>query len=257
MNASEQSVTPGQPWWGEFAVPAGDTLRTEINGLCVTITRRPGEWQIATVRATDTGENALAEPRRYIFEDADERVYLTPRLAARPVVMRPLNPLTVAPGAQAEIYVSSPVLVQIAVGPERTVLEEVFPVQPSDTWFGESTIAGELCYASRTRARLRADELTPSNDRAMTAVRISNRASDPLNIERLALRAPNLDLFATATGALWTEDIALDRAGGDRLTRLTRIDGPPRHAHGAALLDTARAPAARNFFARAFGEMFT
>lgn len=238
-------------------MPSGDTLHAEINGMRVMITRRPGEWQVETIRATDAGEDPATEPRRYIFEGSDERVLLTPRLADRPVVMRPLSPLTVAPGAQAEIYVSSPVLVEIAVGPEPTVLEEVFPVQPSDTWFGESTIAGELCYASRTRARLRPDELPPTNDRAMTAVRISNRASDPLSIERLALRAPNLDLFATAAGGLWTEDIALDRAGGDRLTRLTRIDGPPRHAGDAALLGTAREPTARNFFARAFGEMFT
>ena len=256
MNASGQSVATEQPWWGEFTVPPGETLSTEINGMRVTISRRPGEWQVATVRATDQAGDA-AEPRRYVFEHTDERVYLLPRLADRPVIMRPLNPLTVAPGAQTEIYVSSPVLVQVAVGPDRTALEEVFSVQPSDTWFGESTIAGELCYASRTRARLRPDELPPTNDRAMTAVRISNRGSDPLHIERLALRAPNLDLFATAAGALWTEDIALDRAGGDRLTRLTRIDGPPRHAHGAELLGTAREPMARNFVVRAFGEMFS
>lgn len=255
MNANEQAAAAGQPWWGEFVVPAGDTLSTEINGMRITIARRSREWQVETVRAADA--DTAPESRRYVFEQTDGRLLLTPRLADRPVVMRPLSPLTVASGAQAEIYVSSPVLVQIAVGPEATVLEEVFPVQPSDTWFGESTIAGELCYASRTRARLSPDELPPTNDRAMTAIRISNRAADSLSIERLALRAPNLDLFATAAGALWTEDIALDRAGGDRLTRLTRIDGPPRHAHDASRLCTAREPAARNFFARAFGQMFS
>lgn len=223
----------------------------------VAITRRPSEWQVETVRATDQADGQPVEPRRYVFEHTDEHVYLTPRLADRPVIMRPLAPLTIAPGAEAEIYVSSPVLVQVAVGPERIVLEESFTLQPSDTWFGQSTIAGELCYASRTRARLRPDELPPTNDRAMSAVRVSNRGSDPLRIERLALRAPNLDLFATAAGALWTEDIALDRAGGDRLTRLTRIDGPPRHARNAALLAAAREPTERNILVRAFGEMFS
>ena len=225
--------------------------------MCVAITRRPSEWQIETTRAADPLADMPAELRRYVFEKTDERVYLTPRLADRPVVMRPLTPLTVAPGAEAEIYVSSPVLVQVAVGPERVVLEESFAQQPSDTWFGQSTIAGELCYASRTRARLHPDELPPTNDRAMTAVRISNRGDDPLRIERLALRAPHLDLFATASGSLWTEDIALDRAGGDRLTRLTRIAGAPRHAGTAELLSAAREPTERNIFVRAFGEMFT
>lgn len=238
-------------------MPSGDTLHAEINGMRVAITRRPSEWQVETIRATDPADGQPVEPRRYVFEHTDEQVYLTPRLANRPVVMRPLAPLTIAPGAEAEIYVSSPVLVQVAVGPERIILEESFTLQPSDTWFGQSTIAGELCYASRTRARLHPDELPPTNDRAMSAVRISNRGSDPLRIERLALRAPNLDLFATAAGALWTEDIALDRAGGDRLTRLTRIDGPPRHARNAELLGAAREPTERNILVRAFGEMFT
>lgn len=223
----------------------------------VTVTRRPAEWQIETIRAADAAADTPAEPRRYLCEKTGERIWLIPRLADRPVVMRPLTPLTVAPGAQAEIYVSSPVLVQVAVGPERVVLEESFAQQPSDTWFGQSTIAGELCYASRTRARLRPDELPPTNDRAMTAVRITNRGDDPLRIERLALRAPNLDLFATGGGTLWTEDIALDRAGGDHLTRLTRVDGPPRHARNAELLGAAREPTERNIFVRAFGEMFT
>jgi hypothetical protein len=89
----------------------------------------------------------------------------------------------------------------------------------------------------------------------MTAVRISNRGDDPLRIERLALRTPHLDLFAT--GTLWTEDIALDRAGGDRLTGLTRIDGPPRHARNAELPGAAREPTERNIVVRAFGEIFT
>ena len=83
--------------------------------------------------------------------------------------------------------------------------------RPSDTWFGPSTLEGELCYESKTAVRFNLDNVPRRPHRAISVVRIRNRTDTQLSLERLKIPLPNLSLFGTEDGQLWTESITLER----------------------------------------------
>ena len=116
-------------------------------------------------------------------------IALTPALADRPVVARPEKPFCLPAGAEAVVYVSSPLWVVLSTAQDLK-LAEIPIVRPSDTWLGPSTREGELCYASRTFLRLSLDNLPRRPHRATSMVRILNHADTALPLRALKLPAP-------------------------------------------------------------------
>ena len=134
---------------------------------------------------------------RFACGATEDAIELLPVLADRPVVSRPDVPLHLLGGAAIGLYVSTPIWVRLKTG--TRVLLEVPSRAMKNTWFGDHG-SGELCYGSRTRARMRLGELPIRSHRAVTRVELRNRSSRTLDLERLNLPVPQLRLFASAEG---------------------------------------------------------
>ena len=119
-----------------------------------------------------------------------------------------------------------------------------------------SPLEGELCFASRTLWRLRPDDEPLRPHRALTAVRIVNRASSALSIERLKLPAPHLALYQAADGTLWTQDVRYVRSEGDDFAALRLRDRAPAGAEGAVRLAEPRERREEHGVVRAFQSLF-
>jgi hypothetical protein len=184
----------------------------------------PKELRVSTLRGTDPlliADDAPALPapqppdeaevQRIGLQDAPKEVTLRPALADRPVVARPRVPLTLPPGRQVAIFLSTPLWVQLEADGSPQTLLDVPTFRPSDTWFGPSTVRGELCYASVTQAHMDLAQLERLPHRVISAVVIYNRANDPLMLKRLKLPAGQLSLFADERGFLWTQSLTLER----------------------------------------------
>jgi hypothetical protein len=85
---------------------------------------------------------------------------------------------------------------------------------------------------------------------------VSNRAQTPLSVERLKLPLPNMSLFETADGQLWTETVTLHREQDGELAPLELGQTPPSHVEGASLLAGPREEPVRGSLIRAFGGVF-
>jgi len=129
-------------------------------------------------------------------------------------------------------------------------------VRPSDTWFGPSPDDGELCYASRTSCRLDLGALSLRPHRALTAVRVKNRASGPLLLERLNLPVVYLPLFCSAGGVLWTRDVTFDYIQGQDYAPLNYGAATPAHADGAELVSPPRHAPSGSLVTRVFSSLF-
>ena len=257
-------------WWDEIEAGPGETAYWRVGPTEVWATRHDLEWQVAwrtTGEPLDTDLAFEAPARnRPVPEDAETvrfamakpppTLRLAPRLADRAVVTRPEKPFRVPSGENIEVYVSSPLWAAAEVGPERGRLHEIPLSRPSDTWFGPSTTEGELCYAMRTVARLSLDKVPMSPQRAVTAVRLRNRASDPLAFERLRLPVATLSLHADADGNLWTEAVRLQRQEEGDLAELEVDRKPPASAGETKLVSSARQPREANAIIRAFSSLF-
>lgn len=268
MTTNDQDKNTGI-WWGTFTAALEQSLLWEIDTMRLSVLRKAHEWQVAQTfiglcekdditcrmargeRITDTD----TKPRRYIFTKTQDTLRVMPQLADRPVIVRPADMLHVLPGQETTIYVSSPLWLRIDVHEPAITLGD-FPIQrPSDTWFGPSTMEGELCYASSTQGRLHLAELPHRPHRAVTPVSIINHSEEPLVLERLSLPVPFLSLYGSDEGTLWTNGITMRRESDTDIAEITVSDAPPPTEYITHRLTGPRKEAEQNMLMRAFGAL--
>ena len=130
-------------------------------------------------------------------------------------------------------------------------------LRPSDTWFGPTTMDGELCYASQTYARLNLENLPIGPHHAITQVTIQNRAESQLLVEQLKLPVPYLALFEASDGLLWTQGITMTRSRDTDMADLQIEKGAPDYAGTLKLLSDARQTTSIKTAIYAFGTLFS
>ncbi len=171
-------------------------------------------------------------------------VNLRPRLADRPIITRPEMEVVLGPGVSTDVYLSSPLWIEVCVGGEA--LCELPTWRASDTWFGPDTTHGVLGYAGRTSLRTQRSEVYDTPSRVATLATISNRQSRPVVLDRVALPMPNMGVYRDRDGRFWSDSVrvhcledkeaevtitapksaqglALERVGGPR--EIARSDG--------------------------------
>lgn len=228
------AVTESRIWWGSYRLEPPQCGRWRIGPLTLWVERLHGEWRLAydmtedpldpevevelpaTVPDLLRHENAI----RYGLVGDDPCFHVTPMLPDRPTVTKPERPFVVLPGESLVVHVSTVLWLQFEAGEQRRRLTELPIFRPSDTWFGDSTLEGQLCYASHAFCRLRLEELSRTPYRATTAVTLHNRSREPLRLERLKLPCELLSLYHAPDGGLWTEDVSVTRSGADNYAQV-------------------------------------
>jgi hypothetical protein len=256
-----------QAWWRPHRVPSGRTLTLRLGPLTLSAHRSGGEWLLSTeeideaeARPDATLEMSDARPQeyvRYVCRDPQDRIAFRPMLADRPMVVRPLQAVYVLPGEETIFYISTPVWVGVVVGEKEALLCEMPVSRPSDTWFGPSTLTGEICYAARTQARNVLAEVPLRAYRVVTALRVENRADTPLPVEKLSLPVPLLSTWGRSDGSLWSDTVHLQRVTDSDMAAVRVEPGAPAHASDAVLLAKPRAQASKGNLIRAFSGFFS
>lgn len=204
--------------WSKTWPVADSPLQVEVGDLSLTLSRLSHEWQLNyawskkgndggfSCKFLDAAPRPRAETDRIAMEKMTTEVTLQPRLADRPVVVRPYSPLTLPARNRITLYVSTPLWLAVMFSPE---LQRELPAQQlSDTWMGALTGRGELCYGSHTHARLDPDLLLKRPFRALTPITIHNEGNQDSRLERLSIPAPFLSLYARDEQLL-TEPLAI------------------------------------------------
>ncbi len=250
--------------------PLGTTAHWRLGPLVLYAWRGPNEWRVAWRSepdaldrsfscAVETGEapdEGSLTVHRYAFSTGSDTIRAEPALADRPVVVQPATPLFLPPGQNATLYVSTVVWVRLLVGDEDELqLLDTPTHRPSDTWFGQSTRWGELCYASRTLARTSSAQVDDYPHRAITPVVIENSGDDLLTVEQLRVPAPNLSVYSGNDARLWTDTVVFDRRHG-LSDAVLRINRKPAGEPGCEELGEPRESLQANVVVRAFSRLF-
>ncbi len=259
-----------EPWWGDFELAPGSAGRWSIGPLRLWVEHHPREWRIAWRSGGDMFDDssrveiglplgqadADAAVERYSFGEINAHMAIVPLLADRPVVSRPELPLFVPPQQSITLYVSSPLWLQLRGGAQAALLREMPIVRSSDTWSGPLIEEGGLCYHASTLALTSLDGFPFSPWRAVTPIRLINRAEDTVAVERLSLPVPYLSLFQAPDGTLWTQAVELEHRAATALTLAQLGSRAPTEAGAAQRLAAPRSRADRNLLAKAFGSLF-
>lgn len=194
------------------------------------------------------------ERMRFAFQRTESTLSIRPALADRGVVVRPDVIFSIPPKEESTVFISTPVWITLSPGTAEPVLD-VPCNRPSDTWFGPNTRVGELAYASRTRATQAFDEVTRMPHRAVSVVKIRNRAASALRVERIMMPVENLSLFADDAGYLWTETVTLEREADGDFAAMKLGKGAPDESGGAARIVGPREKHEKGISLRAFGSL--
>lgn len=259
-----------EAWWDSRTLEPAHGLRWRFGPLDLFIFRLAAEWQIghASVAGEEEPEGwsveeiaelpgGLEKVERFVPGGVHSTVTLRPRLADRPLVAKPRMPLLVLPGEETRIYVSAPVRIAVTVGDSAETLREVPVRRLSDTWFGSSTLDGEVAYALKTHARAQLEEMPKRTYRTITPVVIRNESKDVLPVDRVSLPVPYLSIWATPDGFLWTEQVTLVRSDSPLMAGLDIGKRRPEEAEGAQRISEAREVATSNLFVRAFSTLLS
>ncbi len=255
-------------WWLPQQVACGQTLECLIGPLTVEIHHAAGEWHLGVAQGEESeghGSACMAlrqggvreeDYQRFMVTDTGTRLTLSPLLCDRPVVIRPRQSVFLPSGEAVTLYVSTPTTLRVEVGEPAVLLREVPTVTLSDTWFGPSTLEGELCYAGKTQTRRALDEVPHRAHRVITPVRIRNEGDAVLPLEKLSLPVPVLSVFGADDGRLWTQGVSLVRSGVSDMAALVVDDAPPDYAGRVKRLSAPRQPRAHGGLVRAFSMLF-
>jgi hypothetical protein len=210
--------------WGVHEIAEG--LRFRIGPCHLVVIRGDESWQVAVryeedlLDTTVNGPIAIAElPEepgfevvRYGVANRATALTLEPALPDRPVVARPEHDVCLLPRTRGDFYVGVVLWARVSAG--DGLLTELPLQRPPLTWFGPSTMEGELCYASPTALRTKVSDMRLLPHRAVVPVSIDNRGAESVWLHRLRIPAPNLMLYAGQHGRLWTERVTLVRERG-------------------------------------------
>ncbi|PKN54228.1 MAG: hypothetical protein CVU56_27680 [Deltaproteobacteria bacterium HGW-Deltaproteobacteria-14] len=263
-------VPDAVPWDREMSLAVGELARFHVGALTIVVQRLANEWRATWETTADalsmdteaecpvTGLTLDEEGdlHRFALRDAPGTFLLRPRLADRAVIIRPAQPFRLMPGGDVDVYVSTALWVAFELVPSGQVLFDVPVSRPSDTWFGPNTLEGELCYVSRTSARLDLVQLPLRPGRAVTRIRVENRGSSAVNLERVHLPAPELQPFIDTDGHVWTQpvEVVLDEHGG---AEVSYGSNPSRHAPAAVPVGAPRQRPERHLLPRALSALWT
>lgn len=261
-------MNAGHTLWQDRPLNEGIVFSVQAGPLRIWLQRWRDEFHYASKRL-DTVNNSvslsgdqkpddIAWNRWICGKGGDPVCHLTPVLPPRPVIVKPAMPLQVMPGETVALFVSIPIWVRISLttagGSAVELMEEPTQIL-SNSWFGRP-VEGELCYALKTMARRRLEDLRADVHLAVCPLTIKNEAQKTLHFDRLCLRLQFLSLYAGATH-LWTNHGTLINRGEDVMTGL-RVEAEPPALDGATrMLSGPREIARRGAVQRAFNSMKT
>ncbi|MFU8779829.1 MAG: hypothetical protein ACNA71_02240 [Kiritimatiellia bacterium] len=246
--------------WGGQKLVANAVSRYRVGPLCIWLERRGDELHYAFSRKDiDVPLNDVEKPdhiewSRWICGEGDLDLELKPSLPPRPVVVRPVMPLTILPGQTVRFFVSIPVyvagiLVDTQSGKSVTAFEEPTVIL-SNSWFGQP-VDGTLCYALRTRARRAIEELRTDAHFAICPMELRNMSDGALFFDRLLLRTSRLGVYR-GSQHLWTSVATLAYHGEMPLPELQYAAEVPGYDGAKSLFAAPREQIKRGMMDRAW-----
>lgn len=213
-------------WWGEFSLAPQETKCWNVGGRAFLIKRKVSEWNTWNIESSteedvdifvSDGSNITLNSNmvtgRFLEKNTSNSIKVSPLLADRTMIARPASELSILAGEKIQLFISSPIWFCAQTLPSGKCLVDLPFWRPSDSWFGSSTIDGQLCYAKYTSAKTNLDELDFHPHRATTAITVFNSHNKALVINRINVPVNYLSLYSDNKNQLWTSRISIKIEG--------------------------------------------
>jgi len=256
-----------EKWWGEFDLPNEQWCLWEIGPMALYVKRSLAELHLAWLQGDDPLEQRADwlqqvdekpnldgyEQSRFVFEQSSHRFNLGLRLADRSIIVRPEVPLCVPAGESTTLFVSTALWVCPSM--QASTLLELPLYRSSDTWFGQNTISGELCYMTKSRARTEYTDSINYSHRAITEIKIRNSSDKTVRIDRIRVPVKNLALYEDSSGRFQTDTLLLSVFSNEKDTKMEILE-LKQQLDDLALVASPRLPIESGIIHQTFAKLF-
>ncbi|NBD38497.1 MAG: hypothetical protein GVY10_08010 [Verrucomicrobia bacterium] len=191
-----------------------------------------------------------------LFREAPREFRLQAVVPDRPLVVKPVHPVTFPAGECGVFYVFLPVFLELVfITREREHVVATIPANPlSDTWFGTAK-EGEFCYSLPFPASrdLASAEIYPHH--IVCPVEIENRSAENLVFAKLCLRPRHLSLYC-GQRFLWSSRVEVSNEHRSKRSILRYPRGAPAQESGLILLNSPQEKPEKNLQLFSFGNAF-
>ena len=239
-------------WWGDFAFDLQEQKCWSIGQRAILLKRKATEWNTWNIESVaqehdditlSDGANFTVESTdvvgRFLEKSTSDTVKVFPLLADRTVIARPSSPLVILAGEKIQLFISTPIWFCAHTVPSGKCIVDLPFWRPSDSWFGSSTIDGQLCYAKYTSAKTQLEDLDLHSHKATTSIIVVNNHDQPFTINRINVPVNHLHLYSDEQNNLWTSrltieikndssdvELIVDKSVSSELAPLTFISSP-------------------------------
>lgn len=248
---TQQESSHSQRWWGTFDIPERAWCAWDLGVMQFYLYQNHREWAFSWHETPSPSSFSFhvdldcpppvdrdnSNQARFVHASSEKNFELKLALADRSVIARPESLVYVPPNQTATLFVSSGLWLQPTLNSHRLMDIPIF--RPSDTWFGENTREGELCYFSRTRARTENMATNESPHRAVTPITVVNKTLETLKIERIRVPVPYLNLYSKGKGEFFTNSLSMVLEQNEKEATM-EIVSLGNELHDAELVSLAR-----------------
>jgi hypothetical protein len=221
--------------WSEFISKTPQVTGFAVGPLHVWIKEREGDLLVKCDRdperdskrielLTDPQPDEKGWKRLGSWEEV-EKFSIKPCFPSRAVVVRPEFTYTLLPSERVQFFMGVPLSLSICRPNGEALFVEPVTVL-SNTWFG-TAMEGELCFAMRTLARRKHEQLDFDPWRVVCPVRVRNQSKEMISFERLCLRVQYLSIYRDAHRGLWANESSVNFRGNGDETRVAYAKSAP------------------------------
>jgi hypothetical protein len=209
-------------WWGGIRFSLNECKAWQIGERMIVVQRHECEWRIWNIESKDENTHPLElvtpsntdflsmpPTQRFLVKRTESSITVMPKLADRAMVIRPSSVISILPGQSSHLYVSTQLWMAFSLAQDSAPMFDVPLWMPSDSWFGESNMVGEICYAKYSEANVDLSSLKKRSHRVFTCIKIINDHEEALHIQRIKMPMPLLDLYVDNEGQFWSDSICL------------------------------------------------
>ncbi len=263
---SKKIPEPADNPWRTITVDTSACRRYQIGPLKMWIEGAGREWMVAYSHCPEerfTLEIGIDEAKpedlqwtQIITGAPSATLRFVPIMPDRPVVVRLRNPTRIEKDGNCVLFAFIPVWVQLNIGETTEGLLEMPTVKLSNTWFGDTTMAGEMCYSLKIPCELTlvTDVLGPY--RVICPVRIHNTSDADLALERVCIHVEHLSIYRGRQGN-WANEVAAEYRKEEQKCEIRYGSCAPEYDGIGDLLSEARDPVSRNLLLRTIGSLKT
>jgi hypothetical protein len=163
---------------------------------------------------------------RFIIPQSDH-IFIVPGLPELPVVIKPVNGLSILPGQVFHTFIEVPLVFQLHCGTlkSKLLLQEISSQELSRSWFGDPD-NGEIAYYLESAMATSVDSLSKDYFCIHCPVTINNKTNQILSLERMILRVPYLTIYKSHE-RLYTNRTKIIYRGQDQISQINILKTPP------------------------------